>query len=102
MSTRVPLRRARKAGLLGAALLMTLGAISVSTPANSAPAANVGATPTTFADEFNGPAGGAVDGGKWQLETGDNVNNHERQMYTSSRSNAATDGAGNLVITARR
>jgi len=91
--------------MLGAALLMTLGAISVSTPANSAPAntaQDVGAMATTFADEFNGPAGGGVDGSKWQLETGDNVNNHERQMYTNSRSNAATDGAGNLVITARK
>ena len=105
MSTRGPLRRARAAGLLSAALLMTLGAVAVSTPANSAPAAaaqDVGAMATTFADEFNGAAGGAVDGSKWQLETGDNVNNHERQMYTTSRSNAATDGAGNLVITARR
>ncbi len=91
--------------MLGAALLMTLGAISVSTPASGAPATvaqDVGAMATTFADEFNGPAGGGVDGAKWQLETGDNVNNHERQMYTNSRSNAATDGAGNLVITARK
>ncbi|HEX6347237.1 family 16 glycosylhydrolase [Umezawaea sp.] len=91
--------------MLGAALLMTLGAISVSTPASSAPAnsaQDVSAMATTFADEFNGPAGGGVDGSKWQLETGDNVNNHERQMYTNSRSNAATDGAGNLVITARK
>jgi beta-glucanase (GH16 family) len=64
------------------------------------PAAGIQAT--TFADEFNGPAGSAVDGSKWQLETGDNVNNHERQYYTNGTGNAAMDGQGNLVITARR
>ncbi|APY89918.1 glycoside hydrolase family 16 protein [Streptomyces alfalfae] len=57
---------------------------------------------TTFSDDFNGPAGSAVDGGKWQIETGDNVNNHERQYYTSGNKNAALDGQGNLVITARK
>jgi beta-glucanase (GH16 family) len=105
MSTRGPLRRARAAGILGAVLLMTLGAVSLSSPASSAPASpaqDVSALATTFADEFNGAAGAAVDGSKWQLETGDNVNNHERQMYTNRTSNASTDGAGNLVITARR
>ena len=48
------------------------------------------------------PAGTPVDGSKWQSETGDNVNNHERQYYTDSTSNAALDGQGNLVITARQ
>ncbi|MEV7872177.1 family 16 glycosylhydrolase [Streptomyces sp. NPDC088124] len=64
-----------------------------------APAA---AAAVTFNDDFNGPAGAAVDGGKWQIETGDNVNNHERQYYTAGNNNAALDGQGNLVITARR
>ncbi|MFE2945045.1 family 16 glycosylhydrolase [Streptomyces sp. NPDC059255] len=64
-----------------------------------APAA---AAAVTFNDDFNGPAGAAVDGGKWQIETGDNVNNHERQYYTAGNRNAALDGQGNLVITARR
>lgn len=56
----------------------------------------------TFTDDFNGAAGSAVDGSKWQIETGDNVNNHERQYYTSGNNNAALDGQGNLVITARK
>jgi len=56
----------------------------------------------TFEDNFDGSAGTPVDGGKWVTETGDNVNNHERQYYTNSTSNAARDGQGNLVITARR
>ena len=55
-----------------------------------------------FEDEFDGPAGAAVDDSKWQLETGDNVNNHERQYYTPDNANAALDGEGHLVITARR
>ena len=56
-----------------------------------------------FEDEFDGPAGAEVDGTKWQLETGDNSgNNRERQYYTSGNDNAALDGDGNLVITARK
>jgi beta-glucanase (GH16 family) len=57
---------------------------------------------TTFSDTFDGPAGSPVDGSKWQMETGDNVNNHERQYYTSGTNNAALDGQGHLVITAKR
>ncbi len=56
-----------------------------------------------WSDEFNGPAGAAVDGTKWVLETGNGSNgwgNHERQSYTDTTKNAALDGAGNLVITA--
>ncbi|MFF2852168.1 lectin [Streptomyces sp. NPDC058001] len=62
----------------------------------------VAPTATTFSDTFDGPAGSAVDSGKWQIETGDNVNNHERQYYTAGNNNAALDGQGHLVITARR
>ncbi|MEV5798416.1 ricin-type beta-trefoil lectin domain protein [Streptomyces collinus] len=57
---------------------------------------------STFSDSFDGPAGSAVDSSKWTLETGDNVNNHERQYYTSGTRNAALDGQGHLVITARK
>ncbi|MET9943280.1 glycoside hydrolase family 16 protein, partial [Streptomyces halstedii] len=61
-----------------------------------------GPAAVTFEDTFDGPAGSAADGSKWQLETGDNVNNHERQYYTGGNSNAALDGQGNLVISARK
>ncbi|MBV2357266.1 glycoside hydrolase family 16 protein [Streptomyces sp. J2-1] len=67
--------------------------------ASDAPAA---AQATAFSDTFDGPAGAGVDGSKWNLETGDNVNNHERQYYTSGTNNAALDGQGHLVITARK
>jgi beta-glucanase (GH16 family) len=102
MSTH-PSRRSRLA-LAFAAGVATLAAVV--TPAGAttqaAASADVGVLATTFSDEFNAPAGTPVDGSKWNLETGDNVNNHERQYYTNSTSNAVHDGQGNLVITARR
>jgi beta-glucanase (GH16 family) len=91
-----------------AAVLATLAAVASPAKNNTAlaaapaPSGDVGIAATTFADEFNAPAGTPVDGSKWNMETGDNVNNHERQYYTNSTSNAVHDGQGNLVITARR
>lgn len=58
-----------------------------------------------WSDEFNGPAGSAVDGSKWVMEVGNGSNgwgNRERQYYTNTTKNASMDGAGNLVITAHR
>jgi len=89
-----PLRRTRIAALLGACALLTLGQVSMPTVATAA---------ATFTDDFNGPAGSAVDGSKWQIETGNNGgNNHELQWYTAGAANAALDGQGHLVITAKR
>jgi beta-glucanase (GH16 family) len=82
-----------------AALSAVLAASAFTGPAHAAPEA---ADATVFSDTFDGPAGSAVDSSKWQIETGDNVNNHERQYYTSGNKNAALDGQGHLVITARR
>ena len=53
-----------------------------------------------FADEFDDPAGTPPSAARWTAETGPAQNN-ELQYYTPNR-NAATDGAGNLVIEARR
>ncbi len=58
------------------------------------------ATRLVFADEFNGPAGSAPDGTKWTAEVGTGQNN-ELQYYTPNR-NAFHDGAGSLVLEARR
>ncbi|MFF4248461.1 family 16 glycosylhydrolase [Streptomyces sp. NPDC001822] len=92
--------------LLCCSLVLTAlpaGASAAPDPHTAASAASSrAAAAVAFADEFDGPAGSAVDGGKWQTETGDNVNNHERQYYTAGNSNAALDGQGNLVITARK
>ncbi|MFE9612223.1 ricin-type beta-trefoil lectin domain protein [Streptomyces sp. NPDC006012] len=88
--------------VLSAALVASaaIGPAQADTPgATDAAGAAVAAT---FSDTFDGPAGAAADSSKWQIETGDNVNNHERQYYTSGNKNAALDGQGHLVITARR
>jgi beta-glucanase (GH16 family) len=53
-----------------------------------------------WSDEFNGPNGAAPDASRWTPETGPGVNN-ELQFYTNNR-NARLDGAGNLVLQARR
>ena len=53
-----------------------------------------------WSDEFNGAAGTKPDAAKWTLETGTGQNN-ELQYYTNN-DNASMDGAGNLVIEARR
>lgn len=57
-----------------------------------------------WSDEFDGPAGSAVDAGTWSNETGDatNYGNNELQYYTAGTENVAKDGAGSLVITARK
>ena len=100
------LRRLRTGALLAAATAAaTLTALTTAPAASGAPTpvqdrAEIAAV--TFEDNFDGPAGSPVNGSRWLTETGDNVNNHERQYYTNSTSNAALDGQGNLVITARR
>ncbi|MEU6814685.1 family 16 glycosylhydrolase [Streptomyces sp. NPDC046860] len=92
--------------LLRRCLLAALSAALVGSaaigPARADTAAGPAVAAATFSDSFDGPAGSAVDGSKWTLETGDNVNNHERQYYTSGTKNAALDGQGHLVITAKR
>ncbi|WP_406674751.1 lectin [Nonomuraea sp. N2-4H] len=59
--------------------------------------------PLVWSDEFDGPAGSPVDGSKWRFDIGGGGwGNNEHQYYTDSTRNAALDGNGNLVITARR
>ncbi|MGW4787710.1 RICIN domain-containing protein [Streptomyces sp. NPDC004230] len=90
--------------LLRRCLLAALSAVLAASAFTAAPAhaAPEAADATVFSDTFDGAAGSAVDSSKWLIETGDNVNNHERQYYTSGNKNAALDGQGHLVITARR
>jgi beta-glucanase (GH16 family) len=61
-----------------------------------------------WADEFNDAAGTPPDPANWGYEIGDGTvngipgwGNSELQYYTDSTDNAATDGAGNLVLTAQ-
>src|SRR4051812_32289957 len=59
-------------------------------------------TTLAWSDEFNGPAGSAVDSTKWGFDVGGGGwGNNEREYYTNTTDNAAMDGAGNLVITAK-
>ncbi len=61
-----------------------------------------------WADEFSDPAGTPPNSANWGFEIGDGTvngipgwGNDELQYYTDDPANAATDGAGHLVITAR-
>jgi beta-glucanase (GH16 family) len=58
------------------------------------------ATRLVFADEFDDPAGTTPSTARWTAEVGTGQN-AELQYYTPNR-NAFTDGAGNLVLEARR
>ncbi|WTQ65314.1 family 16 glycosylhydrolase [Streptomyces sp. NBC_00161] len=101
MTMRTTWRRRTTLGAL--ALLCWSGLAAPPTGAAEPPTtAAAAAAAATFSDDFDGPAGAAADPGKWQTETGDNVSNHERQYYTAGNRNAALDGQGHLVITARR
>jgi beta-glucanase (GH16 family) len=55
----------------------------------------------TWSDEFNGPAG-AIDGTKWNFDTGaGGWGNNELEYYTNRVDNVTLDGNGNLDIIAR-
>ena len=55
-----------------------------------------------WSDEFNGTAGTAPDTNNWNHEIGGpGWGNNEWEYYTTSTDNAAVDGTGNLVITAK-
>ncbi|GAB3949894.1 glycoside hydrolase family 16 protein [Kribbella albertanoniae] len=89
------------AALVGAALLQAPAQALPQAP--QAPQAEQAVLATTFEDNFDGPAGQAPDSNKWRYDIGGSGwGNAERQYYTNSTRNSAKDGAGNLVITARK
>ena len=99
------------AALLGTALLQSsatagttaLGTAAADSARASVPMAAAAVGPTIWEDNFDGPSGQAPDSGKWRYDIGGSGwGNDERQYYTNSTRNAAKDGAGNLVITARQ
>jgi beta-glucanase (GH16 family) len=56
-----------------------------------------------WSDDFTGAAGSAPDASKWGFLTGGTgFGNQEREYYTSGRNNSFLDGAGDLVIQARK
>jgi len=58
------------------------------------------ATRLVFDDEFNGTSGSGVDTSKWTIDAGTGQNG-EQEYYTNGN-NAAMDGQGHLVMTARK
>ncbi|WP_309608901.1 glycoside hydrolase family 16 protein [Flavobacterium sp.] len=59
----------------------------------------------SWSDEFNGAAGASPDATKWAYDIGTGNSgwgNQELEYYTNRTENVAMDGAGNLVITAKK
>ncbi|SCL47512.1 glycoside hydrolase family 16 protein [Micromonospora chersina] len=87
---------------LAAVALAAVGLTAALTTVTGTPAV-AGPGAVTWSDDFTGPAGAAPDGSKWRYDTGGSGwGNNELQYYTNSTRNAALDGNGNLVITARK
>ncbi|WP_037618233.1 glycoside hydrolase family 16 protein [Streptomyces aureus] len=96
------------------AVLGTLSLAAAAATAATLPASASAPTPPTgwsqvFADDFSGAAGSGVNTTNWQYTTGTsypggpaNFGTGEVETMTSSTSNVALDGNGNLLITPRR
>jgi beta-glucanase (GH16 family) len=87
----------------------TGGTLATGGSSGTGGATNPGCTSTStgwnlvWSDEFDGSAGSAVDAAKWTFEVGGTGwGNSELEYYTNGTNNAAMDGAGNLVITAKQ
>jgi beta-glucanase (GH16 family) len=86
-------RRRTASRLLAALFLVALGAHSASAQDWK----------LVWSDEFEGARNAAVDKAKWKLEVGGGGwGNNERQYYTKKNKNAYLDGAGSLVIEAKK
>jgi beta-glucanase (GH16 family) len=105
-------RRLFRRGLVAAlaALGLAAAAATVASPAaNASPPAPSSGWSQVFLDDFDGPAGSGVNTANWQYDTGTsypggaaNWGTGEVETMTSSTSNVALDGSGNLLITPRR
>jgi len=97
------------AGKAGANAAGASGGSAAAGAAGAAGASAVGCSSSTagykllWSDEFNGPAGSAVDSSKWTYDVGGTGwGNNELEYYTMGSNNAAMDGAGHLVISAKK
>ncbi|MFB9662636.1 ricin-type beta-trefoil lectin domain protein [Glycomyces mayteni] len=104
---RRPIRRALAiaTAVVAAATATTIGVVAAgaSEPYEPQIQEQVSAQALTWSDEFNAAAGTAPNSAKWNFDTGGGGwGNNEHQYYTNSTSNAAHDGNGNMVITARK
>lgn len=88
---------------LAAAALVVAALPAAATAAPGPVTGGSGPQQLVFADEFNAPAGTPPDPARWNHDVGGHGwGNAERQFYTTSTANAAHDGQGHLVITARQ
>ncbi len=72
-------------------------------PEVQTPQRQVSAWTLVWADDFDGPAGERPDPAKWGYDVGGGGwGNNELQHYTDRADNAAMDGEGHLIITARQ
>ncbi|CAM3177335.1 Beta-glucanase [Stackebrandtia soli] len=86
-------------------LVFAIAAVLVATlsPQANADAPDANIREVVWSDEFDGAPGTPPNPANWTHEVnGDGGGNAELQYYTNSTDNAALDGNGNLVITARR
>ncbi|MGW4438724.1 family 16 glycosylhydrolase [Streptomyces sp. NPDC004596] len=96
-------RRWTLGGLVSMVASSLVTAVLITTTGSGANRASAAPTAVTWSDDFDGSAGSAPDSAKWTIETGGSGNgNHELQYYTPGNRNAALDGEGHLVITARK
>ncbi len=85
-------------GLLpGACALALLAASAACAKHPTAPALTL-----VWQDEFDGTAGNLPDAARWSFDVGTGWGNAQLEYDTARPENAALDGAGNLVITARK
>jgi beta-glucanase (GH16 family) len=88
--------------VIAAALAIAVAGL-VATAFNNPPEASAGIGNLTWSDEFDGPNGAAPDASKWKHDVGGGgFGNSELQYYTDGAANSALDGAGHLVISARK
>ena len=90
---------------LGVGLVLAVACGTGTTPST---VVSVAGRALVWSEDFDGPAGGAVDSTRWRYDLGDGCQagncgwgNDEKEYYTSSRDNIALDGRGHLQIVAR-
>ncbi|WP_019931937.1 family 16 glycosylhydrolase [Nocardia sp. BMG111209] len=97
--------RPPRTGSRGAAAALTAAALlTVAGTATAEPAPDPAVRQLVWQDEFTGAAGARPDPANWGYDLGGEPQwgNHEWQYYTDRATNVALDGAGHLVISARR
>ncbi|MGI9225985.1 MAG: glycoside hydrolase family 16 protein [Candidatus Nanopelagicaceae bacterium] len=96
----MPIKRVMLSAVSICAALSVAVAASVTPVANAAPKKTL---KLLWSDEFNGKKGTLPSSKTWSFEIGGGGwGNSERQYYTNKAANAAMDGSGRLVITAKR